>query len=43
MTTLESYRYTALDGSGDKVRGTEKAASPSAAHIGPDPARARPD
>jgi type IV pilus assembly protein PilC len=33
MTTLESYRYSALDESGKKVSGTEKAASVSAAHL----------
>ncbi len=33
MTTLESYRYSALDESGNKVSGTEKAASVSAAHL----------
>jgi type IV pilus assembly protein PilC len=33
MTTLESYRYSALDESGNKVSGTEKAASASAAHL----------
>ena len=33
MSTLESYRYNALDESGKKVSGTEKAASVSAAHL----------
>ena len=33
MTTLESYRYDALDENGNKVSGTEKAASASAAHL----------
>ena len=33
MTTLESYRYSALDESGNKVSGTEKAPSASAAHL----------
>ena len=33
MTTLESYRYSALDDSGNKISGTEKAASASAAHL----------
>ena len=33
MTTLESYRYNAVDESGNKVSGTEKAASVSAAHL----------
>ena len=33
MTTLESYRYDALDESGKKVSGTEKAPSVSAAHL----------
>lgn len=33
MSTLESYRYRALDESGNKVSGTEKAASASAAHL----------
>ena len=33
MSTLESYRYSALDESGKKVSGTEKAASVSAAHL----------
>ncbi len=33
MTTMESYRYNALDESGKKVSGTEKAASASAAHL----------
>jgi type IV pilus assembly protein PilC len=33
MSTLLSYRYTALDPEGETVRGTEKAASPSAAHL----------
>ena len=33
MTTLESYRYSALDESGNKVSGTEKATSASAAHL----------
>jgi len=33
MTTLESYRYSALDDSGKKVSGTEKAVSASAAHL----------
>ncbi len=33
MTILESYRYTALDESGSKVSGTEKAPSVSAAHL----------
>jgi type IV pilus assembly protein PilC len=33
MTTLESYRYSALDESGKKISGTEKAASASAAHL----------
>ena len=33
MTTLESYRYSALDGNGNTVSGTEKAESASAAHL----------
>jgi len=33
MTTLESYRYSALDENGNKVSGTEKATSVSAAHL----------
>ena len=33
MSTLESYRYRALDESGNKISGTEKAASVSAAHL----------
>jgi type IV pilus assembly protein PilC len=33
MTTLESYRYSAVDENGNKVSGTEKAASASAAHL----------
>jgi len=33
MTTLESFRYSALDGSGHKVSGTERAATASAAHL----------
>jgi type IV pilus assembly protein PilC len=33
MTTLESYRYSALDGNGNTVNGTEKAESASAAHL----------
>ena len=33
MTTLESYRYSAVDEKGNKVSGTEKAASASAAHL----------
>jgi type IV pilus assembly protein PilC len=33
MTTLESYRYSALDESGNKISGTEKATSASAAHL----------
>jgi type IV pilus assembly protein PilC len=33
MTTLESYRYSALDGNGNKINGTEKAESASAAHL----------
>jgi type IV pilus assembly protein PilC len=33
MKTLESYRYSALDANGDKVSGTEKATSVSAAHL----------
>jgi type IV pilus assembly protein PilC len=33
MTTLDTYRYNALDENGNKVRGTEKAASVSAAHL----------
>ena len=33
MTTLETYRYDALDENGKKVSGTEKAASVSAAHL----------
>jgi type IV pilus assembly protein PilC len=33
MTTLESYRYSAVDENGKKVSGTEKAASASAAHL----------
>jgi type IV pilus assembly protein PilC len=33
MTTTESYRYSALDESGHKVSGTEKATSASAAHL----------
>ena len=33
MSTLETYRYSALDESGNKVSGTEKASSASAAHL----------
>jgi type IV pilus assembly protein PilC len=33
MSTTERYRYSALDEHGDKVSGTEKAASASAAHL----------
>jgi type IV pilus assembly protein PilC len=33
MTTLESYRYSALDASGNKISGTERAVSASAAHL----------
>ena len=33
MTTLETYRYSAFDESGNKVSGTEKASSASAAHL----------
>jgi type IV pilus assembly protein PilC len=33
MTTLESYRYSALDENGKKISGTEKASSASAAHL----------
>jgi len=33
MSTLESYRYSAVDESGKKVSGTEKATSVSAAHL----------
>ena len=33
MTTIETYRYRALDQSGNKVTGTEKASSVSAAHL----------
>src|ERR1700722_7964510 len=33
MTTLDTYRYNALDENGEKVSGTEKAASVSAAHL----------
>ena len=33
MSTMESYRYSALDENGNKVSGTEKAASVSAAHL----------
>ena len=33
MTTLDTYRYNALDENGKKVSGTEKAASVSAAHL----------
>jgi type IV pilus assembly protein PilC len=33
MSTLESYRYNALDKEGKKVSGTEKARSVSAAHL----------
>jgi type IV pilus assembly protein PilC len=33
MTTLETYRYSAVDESGKKVNGTEKARSVSAAHL----------
>ena len=33
MTTLDTYRYDALDENGKKVSGTEKAASVSAAHL----------
>ena len=33
MSTMESYRYSALDESGKKVSGTEKATSVSAAHL----------
>ena len=32
-TTMESYRYSAIDESGNKVSGTEKASSVSAAHL----------
>jgi type IV pilus assembly protein PilC len=33
MTTMESYRYNALDEGGNKISGTEKATSASAAHL----------
>ena len=33
MTTMESYRYSALDESGKTVNGTEKATSVTAAHL----------
>jgi type IV pilus assembly protein PilC len=33
MSTMETYRYSALDERGDKVTGTEKATSASAAHL----------
>ena len=33
MSTLETYRYSAFDEDGDKVNGTEKATSASAAHL----------
>ena len=33
MSTIESYRYSALDQDGKKVSGTEKASSVSAAHL----------
>jgi len=33
MSTMESYRYSALDEKGNKVSGTEKALSVSAAHL----------
>jgi type IV pilus assembly protein PilC len=33
MSTMESYRYSALDENGKKVSGTEKAPSVSAAHL----------
>jgi type IV pilus assembly protein PilC len=33
MTTLDTYRYNALDENGKKVSGTEKASSVSAAHL----------
>lgn len=33
MSTLESYKYSAVDETGQKVTGTEKAASASAAHL----------
>lgn len=33
MSTLEMYRYSALDGEGKKVRGKEKAPSMTAAHL----------
>ena len=33
MSTLESYRYSAVDEHGNKVSGTEKATSVSAAHL----------
>ncbi len=33
MSTLESYKYSAVDETGQKVSGTEKAASASAAHL----------
>jgi len=33
MNTMESYRYSALDENGNKVSGTEKASSVSAAHL----------
>jgi type IV pilus assembly protein PilC len=33
MSTMESYRYSALDENGNKVSGTEKAPSVSAAHL----------
>lgn len=33
MTALETYRYSAVDEGGNKVNGTEKASSASAAHL----------
>ena len=33
MSTIESYRYNALDQNGKKISGTEKASSVSAAHL----------
>ncbi len=33
MTTTEAFKYTAFDGSGNKVSGTEKAPTASAAHL----------
>src|SRR5580698_950769 len=33
MSTMETYRYTAVDEQGDKVTGSERALSASAAHL----------